>query len=167
MTRSRNESAPDRRTAAATTKRNAQFHSVPISPNTVPERITFSLDMRNPDKDALRLMEESMREIVDRAGNTHGVRSSIQIDADTPPVVFDDMCIDAVERSAEALGFTHRRMVSGAGHDACHVASHCPTSMIFVPCDDGVSHNEAENISAEQAEKGASVLLGAIRRVAG
>jgi len=58
-------------------------------------------------------------------------------------------------------------MVSGAGHDACYVALHSPTSMIFVPCDDGLSHNEAENISPEQAERGASVLLGAVLETAG
>ena len=58
-------------------------------------------------------------------------------------------------------------MVSGAGHDACYVALHVPTSMIFVPCDDGLSHNEAENISAVQAERGASVLLGAVHDLAG
>jgi len=58
-------------------------------------------------------------------------------------------------------------MVSGAGHDACYVAAHAPTSMIFVPCDDGLSHNEAENISLDQAERGASVLLGAVLRIAG
>ena len=55
-------------------------------------------------------------------------------------------------------------MVSGAGHDACYVANCGPTSMIFVPCDGGVSHNEAENITSEQAERGASVLLGAVLR---
>ncbi|MEM7288091.1 MAG: Zn-dependent hydrolase [Actinomycetota bacterium] len=145
----------------------AQFRSVPVSPNTVPETITFSLDMRNPDGDVLRAMEEAMRTTVGEACARHGVTSSIQIDADSPPVKFDDGCIAAVEQSADALGLSHQHMVSGAGHDACHVAAHCPTSMIFVPCDDGVSHNEAENISAEQAEKGASVLLGAIGEMAG
>ena len=145
----------------------AQFRSMPISPNTVPETITFSLDMRNPDGDVLRAMEEAMRTAVDDACTRHGVTSVIQIDADSPPVKFDGDCIAAVEASADALGLTHQHMVSGAGHDACYVASHCPTSMIFVPCDDGVSHNEAENISADQAEKGASVLLGAVRAMAG
>ena len=145
----------------------AQFRSTPISPNTVPETITFSLDLRHPDGDVLRDLEEAMRRVVDQACDTHGVTAAIQIDADSPPVRFDDRCIAAVERSADALGLTRERLVSGAGHDACHVATHCPTSMIFVPCDEGVSHNEAENISKEQAEKGASVLLGAVREMAG
>ena len=144
----------------------AQFRSEPVSPNTVPERILFSLDMRNPDGDTLAAMETAMRSIVDEQSALHGVPASIVIDTDSPPVKFHDDCISAVEASAEALGFSHQRMVSGAGHDACYVAKHYPTSMIFVPCDDGLSHNEAENISAEQAERGASVLLGAVRTMA-
>ncbi len=59
-------------------------------------------------------------------------------------------------------GMTNKQMVSGAGHDACYLAMHGPTSMIFVPCDNGISHNESESISARQAEDGASVLLGAV-----
>ena len=72
----------------------------------------------------------------------------------------------AIRDAAERLGYSHMDIVSGAGHDACYVAKHAPTAMIFVPCDDGLSHNEAENISIEQAERGASVLLGAMRRLA-
>ena len=92
----------------------------------------------------------------------HGVRSAIAVDTDSAPVAFDENCVAAVEAAANELGFSHQRMVSGAGHDACYVALHAPTSMIFVPCDEGVSHNEAENISPEQAERGASVLLNAV-----
>lgn len=145
----------------------AQFRSQPISPNTIPETITFSLDMRNPDGDVLELMDQSMREIVADRSAAHGVTYSIHVDTDSPPVQFNSMCVEAVEQAADALGLTHQRMVSGAGHDACYVAAHYPTSMIFVPCDEGLSHNEAENISQEQAEQGASVLLGAVRSVAG
>lgn len=145
----------------------AQFRSEPVSPNTVPERVACSLDIRHPDADTLSALEGSFRDAVDRAAERHGVRSAITIDADSAPVVFHPDCIAAVERSVEALGFSHQRIISGAGHDACYVALHVPTSMIFVPCDDGLSHNEAENISLEQAERGASVLLGAVRSMAG
>jgi N-carbamoyl-L-amino-acid hydrolase len=145
----------------------AQFRSEPISPNTIPETITFSLDMRNPDGDTLLAMDAAMRDIVAAQVQAHGVTTAIHIDTDSPPVEFHDDCIAAVEKSVIELGFSHRRIVSGAGHDACYVAAHVPTSMIFVPCDNGLSHNEAENISIDQAEKGASVLLGAVRRMAG
>jgi N-carbamoyl-L-amino-acid hydrolase len=145
----------------------AQFRSEPISPNTIPEKLTFSLDMRNPDGDTLMAMDAGMRDIVAAAAERHGTPAAIHVDTDSPPVKFHDDCIAAVEESVQALGFSHKRMVSGAGHDACYVAAHAPTSMIFVPCDEGLSHNEAENISAEQAERGASVLLGAVQRMAG
>ncbi|MEM7094847.1 MAG: Zn-dependent hydrolase [Actinomycetota bacterium] len=140
----------------------AMFRSEPVSPNTVPERIACSLDLRHPDREALDAMDVAMRDLVDRAAADHGITSRITVDNDSPPVRFDDACVDAVESAAQKLGLSHQRMVSGAGHDACYVAEHVPTSMIFVPCDDGLSHNEAENISSAQAEQGASVLLNAV-----
>jgi len=145
----------------------AQFRSQPISPNTIPESITFSLDMRNPDGDTLLAMDAAMRDIVASSTDAHGVTAAIHVDTDSPPVKFHDDCIAAVESSVQDLGFSHTRMVSGAGHDACYAAAHVPTSMIFVPCDEGLSHNEAENISIDQAERGASVLFGAVQRMAG
>jgi N-carbamoyl-L-amino-acid hydrolase len=75
---------------------------------------------------------------------------------------FDPDCIDLVRASAARLGFSAREIVSGAGHDAVSVARHIPTAMIFVPCKDGLSHNEAESILPEQAEAGCQVLLDAV-----
>lgn len=144
----------------------AQFTSEPVSPNTVPSRMTCSLDMRHPDQATLDLLDASMRQIVAEECERHGVEHSIHVGNDSPPVTFDPTCVSAVRDSVSSLGMSHIDIVSGAGHDACYVAKHAPTAMIFVPCDDGLSHNEAENISAEQAERGASVLLGAMRRLA-
>lgn len=107
-----------------------------------------------------------MRQAVAAVAAEVGVEAAVTIENDSPPVAFDPDCVAAVARSADALGFSSTEIVSGAGHDACYVAGHCPTSMIFVPCDDGLSHNEAERISAEQAERGASVLLGAVLAMA-
>ena len=145
----------------------AQFHSEPVSPNTVPSRLTCSLDLRHPEAEILDALDTGMRAAVDRAAEQHDIEATVTVGNDSPPVAFDGACITAVRDAATELELGHIDIVSGAGHDACYVAQHCPTSMIFVPCDDGLSHNEAENISAEQAEKGASVLLGAIRRLAG
>ena len=80
---------------------------------------------------------------------------------------FDKACVDAVRRAAERLGYSHKDMVSGAGHDACHIASVAPTAMIFCPCVGGVSHNEAEEISPEWAAAGADVLFHAVVETAG
>ena len=155
------EYAPHARTTIA------KLRSEPVSPNTVPERVACSLDIRHPDTDTLSALEAALRDAVDRATARHLIRSSITVDAYSAPVAFHPDCIAAVERSVEALGFSHQRIISGAGHDACYVAPHTPTSMIFVPCADGLSHNEAENITLEQAERGASVLLGVVRSMAG
>ena len=62
-----------------------------------------------------------------------------------PPIEFDPRCVDAVREAAAGLGYAHQDIVSGAGHDACQVCTVAPTGMIFVPCEDGISHNEIES----------------------
>jgi N-carbamoyl-L-amino-acid hydrolase len=81
---------------------------------------------------------------------------------DSPAVRFDPDCIDAVRHAAEAFGYPAREIVSGPGHDSCHVARVAPTSMIFVPCEGGLSHNELERTEKEQVTAGANVLLRAV-----
>lgn len=78
------------------------------------------------------------------------------------PIAFDAGCVEVVRASAQALGYSHRPMISGAGHDACYLNQVAPTAMIFVPCVDGLSHNEAEEISQEWSTAGADVLLQAM-----
>ena len=78
------------------------------------------------------------------------------------PIAFDAECIAAVRRAAERFGYAHRPMVSGAGHDACFVAGVAPTGMIFVPCADGISHNEVESATPEDLAAGARALLAAM-----
>jgi N-carbamoyl-L-amino-acid hydrolase len=145
----------------------AQFRSTPVSPNTIPETLTCTLDLRHPDGEVLAGMEADMRAIVADRADASGVTHEVRQQNESAPVEFDPGLVAAIERAAAALGVSHRRMISGAGHDACYVARHHPTAMVFVPCRDGLSHNEAESITAEQAAVGASVLLGAVREVAG
>jgi N-carbamoyl-L-amino-acid hydrolase len=145
----------------------AQFASTPVSPNTVPELLTCTLDIRHPEATVLDELEVRVRTIAAAEAGRLGVGATVTRQNDSPPVRFDDRCIGAVQRSVERLGFSHTSMISGAGHDACYVAARCPTSMIFVPCEGGLSHNEAERITPEQAERGASVLLGAVQDLAG
>ncbi len=145
----------------------AQFSSEPVSPNTVPARIRFTVDLRHPEADVLESMDESMRRRIAEAAKEHGCEWSIHVDNDSPPVVFDEGCVAAVTASAEASDQKWLPIVSGAGHDACHVAGRVPTSMIFVPCRDGLSHNEQESIEPEAAGHGAAVLLDTAIRLAG
>ncbi len=140
----------------------AQLESWPTSPNTVPELVRCTLDLRHPDGEVLDRLESGARQIAADVGERRGVEVTVVKQNDSAPVQFDENLVATVDRASAALGFSAQRIVSGAGHDACYVALHGPTSMIFVPCDDGLSHNEAENISKEQAERGASVLLGAV-----
>ncbi len=140
----------------------AQFQSLPVSPNTIPEVLRCTLDIRHPDAAVLDRMETDMRSVVASVCDRLAVGHVIELQNDSEPVTFADDLVQAVERAANDLGLSNRTMVSGAGHDACYLARHCPTAMIFVPCEDGLSHNEAENITSDQAANGAGVLLGAV-----
>ena len=80
----------------------------------------------------------------------------------SPPVPFDQTCVNSVRKAAEELSLSHREMVSGAGHDACYIARVAPTSMIFVPCEKGISHNELERADADDLAAGCNVLLKAV-----
>ena len=145
----------------------AQFRSEPVSPNTVPAHVAFSIDVRHPDAAVLDEMEAGLRALVVRAGAEHGCRHRVEVINDCAPVVFDDECVRAVESAARSCGYSCERIGSGAGHDACHVALRAPTGMIFVPCQDGLSHNEAESIEPAAAGQGADVLLHATLDLAG
>ena len=145
----------------------AMFASEPVSPNTVPAQITFTIDMRHPDAATLESLDAELRSLVATASAAHGCGHRVEVINDCAPVVFDDECVQAVESAARQCGFAYERIGSGAGHDACHVALKAPTGMIFVPCQDGLSHNEAESIEPEAAGRGAEVLLHAALQLAG
>lgn len=145
-----------------------QVQVFPNSRNTVPGRVAFSVDLRHPEAEALAAMEAAMHAAVaETCAAGGGLDHRIERISAEAPVRFDPACVAAVETAAEALGLRHRRMVSGAGHDACFLADVAPTGMIFVPCEDGISHNEVENASAEDLAAGARVLLAAMLDRAG
>jgi len=134
----------------------------PNSRNVVPGEVFFTVDLRHPEAAVLDSMQSllvaSLAEICDPLGLT---TTMTQI-WDQPPVRFDGECIDSVRRAVEIAGYSAREMVSGAGHDAAYVARKVPTTMIFVPCRGGISHNEAEFSSKEQCAAGAQVLLQSV-----
>ena len=134
----------------------------PNSRNVVPGEVFFCVDLRHPEAAVLDQLEaeytRSLREICDPLGLTV---SSTRI-WDQPPVRFDAGCVASVRRAAALSGFSAREIISGAGHDAAYVSRVAPTAMIFVPCRDGISHNEAEFTSKEQCAAGAQVLLQAV-----
>jgi beta-ureidopropionase / N-carbamoyl-L-amino-acid hydrolase len=134
----------------------------PGSRNTVPERIVVSVDLRHPDSDVLEQMLVSFGCLVREAAQSRDIAERVEKVWHMPPTAFDPQLIDSIESCARALGLSHRRMVSGAGHDSLHTAQFAPTAMIFVPCAGGLSHNEAEQATPADLTAGANVLLQAV-----
>jgi N-carbamoyl-L-amino-acid hydrolase len=129
----------------------------PGSPNTVPGRTTFTIDMRHPDDAVLEAHEKTLKEIV--AAKAAPCSAGIERVTAVPPTDFDPMVVDLVRARTNALKLTNMDMPSGAGHDAMHIAHLCPTGMIFVPCERGISHNEIENATPQDLAAGARVLV--------
>ena len=127
----------------------------------------MTVDMRNPDDADLAAMDGELREAAAAIARELHLECDLQQVDHFPASRFDPGCIAAVRTAVRALGLSHREMVSGAGHDAIYVARVAPTSMIFVPCRDGISHNEIEDARPEHLEAGANVLLHAILARAG
>jgi beta-ureidopropionase / N-carbamoyl-L-amino-acid hydrolase len=134
----------------------------PGSPNVVPGAVFFTIDFRHPETAVLDLMEQELAKAVSAVSATTGVENELKNIWAQPPVHFDGECIAAIREATKASGYSARDIVSGAGHDAAYVARVAPTAMIFVPCRDGISHNEAEFSSKEQCAAGAQVLLQAV-----
>jgi N-carbamoyl-L-amino-acid hydrolase len=134
----------------------------PNSRNIIPEKVVFTIDFRSH---VLGTLEAMVAELLEKApGLCAGLCCDFEseISGQFDPPAFDPGCVAAVRAAAERLGYSHRDIVSGAGHDACWINRVAPTSMVMCPCKDGLSHNEAEEISPEWAEKGANVLFHAV-----
>jgi beta-ureidopropionase / N-carbamoyl-L-amino-acid hydrolase len=134
----------------------------PNSRNVVPGLVKMTVDMRHPGDEHLATMDRELRDAAASIARDLRLECDLQQVDHVPASRFDVSCIDAVRTATRALGLPHREMVSGAGHDAIYIARVAPTSMIFVPCKDGISHNEIEDARPEHLEAGANVLLHAI-----
>lgn len=142
-----------------------RFEVLPGSPNTVPGKVIFTIDFRHPDADLVRVKGDQVAPLLlSLAGNCSVM---VKETSTTAPVDFDPSVISAVRDAAEGLGYRHRDMPSGANHDAKFMAPRCPTGMIFIPCKDGISHNEVEYASPEDCHAGAAVLAETLARLAG
>jgi len=139
----------------------------PNSRNVVPGETVFSVDFRDTDISGLDRMEQGLRAAAGRIAEEHGLGIDIRQTVFFAPCHFDEGCVVAVRAGAERLGYRHMDIVSGAGHDAVHIAGVAPTAMIFVPCEGGISHNEIENAKPEDLAAGCNVLLQAVLAKAG
>lgn len=134
----------------------------PNSRNVIPGHVFFTVDLRHPDDAVLDQMERKLLESVPDIAQEIGLEPEVKKVWDSPAVRFDPDCIAAVRTGIEKVGLPAREMVSGAGHDAAYIARVAPTTMIFVPCAGGLSHNEAESTTFEECSTGAQVLLNAV-----
>ena len=136
----------------------------PGSPNTVPGKTTFTIDMRHPRNDVLEAHERMLEQIV--TGHAAPCPARIERVTNVAPTDFDPVVIDLVRAKAIELGLSNMDMPSGAGHDAMHIARLCPAGMIFVPCERGISHNEAENATPSDLAAGTKVLVEVLEALA-
>lgn len=134
----------------------------PNSRNTIPGRVFFTIDLRHPDADTLSRMDAALRGAIETIAGDIGLETQLEQIWYSPPVPFDRECVAAVRAAAERHGYPHRDIVSGAGHDACYIARVAPTAMIFIPCEGGISHNEIEAATPEDAAAGCQILLEAM-----
>ena len=144
-----------------------QIDVYPNSRNIIPERVVFTIDFRSH---VLPVMEAMVTELTARAPGiceALGCSFASTISGAFDPPAFDPVLVARVRAAAERLGYRHRDIISGAGHDACWINRVAPTTMVMCPCVGGLSHNEAEEISKDWAKAGADVLLHAVVETAG
>jgi beta-ureidopropionase / N-carbamoyl-L-amino-acid hydrolase len=134
----------------------------PNSRNVIPGRVKFSIDLRNATDALCEAMDADIRAVAAKLSAESGLPIEITPVSAYPAQPFHAGCIAAVQKAADALGYSNMPAVSGAGHDAVYMARLAPAGMIFIPCKDGISHNEIEDAKPEHIEAGCNVLLQAM-----
>ena len=134
----------------------------PNSRNVIPGKVVFTVDFRSPKLAVIEDMEQRLAEGAKKICDDMGLSVEIEKIGGFDPVEFDEACVQAIRSAAERLGYSHRNIISGAGHDACWINKVAPTAMVMCPCVGGLSHNEAEEISKEWSTAGAEVLFHAV-----
>ncbi|MDK3016288.1 Zn-dependent hydrolase [Pseudodonghicola flavimaris] len=143
-----------------------QMTFTPNSRNVLPEKVVFTVDIRTPDQAKLDGMRAKIEAEAARICDELGVDCAVEPVGHFDPVTFTPELVTNVRNAAERLGYSHMDIISGAGHDACWAAKMAPTTMVMCPCVDGLSHNEAEEISKDWAAAGTDVLLHAVLETA-
>jgi len=139
----------------------------PNSRNVIPGRVKFSIDLRNSTDALVDQMADEVKALAAKVAQEHGVDVKIEIVSSYSAIGFHPDCVDAVARAAAKLGYSNMPVVSGAGHDAVYMAKLTSSGMIFIPCKDGISHNEIEDAKPEHITAGCNVLLHAMLERAG
>ena len=144
-----------------------QVEVAPGSRNIIPGKVNFTVDLRHPSAATLSAMDSALRQVCAEVAADIGLTLSLEQISYTAPIAFDEGCVAAVKNACERQGVTHQYITSGAGHDACYVANRVPTTMLFAPCKDGISHHESESAEPDDLEAVCNVLLHAVLDYAG
>ena len=134
----------------------------PNSRNVIPGKVVFTVDLRSPELAVIDDMEQRLISGAKKICDDMGLEVSFEKVGGFDPVTFDEKCVSSIRNAAERMGYSHMNIISGAGHDACWINGVAPSAMVMCPCVDGLSHNEAEDISKEWAVAGADVLMHAV-----
>ena len=137
------------------------------SRNVIPGEIAFTADCRSSDAATMDALDRDLRAAIAEIAARRRVDIKLDLVWRKAPTHFNPKLVDAVQNAATALGYSHRRITSGAGHDACNLNTVVPTAMVFVPCKDGVSHNELEDATQADCAAGANVLMHTVLSLAG
>ncbi len=138
------------------------FNVGPGSRSTIPGTTSFMIDCRCPDEEGLNKLEDEIMIICEGIAKTRALGIQIELISKIAPILFNKDCIDSVRNAAEKRQLEHQDISSGAGHDACHVSIVAPVGMIFIPCKDGISHNEEEYASPDDIAAGTQVLFDVV-----
>jgi len=141
--------------------------AAPGSNNTVPGCLTFTIDIRHPEQNQYQFLIEKVYSTIKSVCSNAELEFSVNEFWSSPGITFAESCVSSVAKAVDSLGYSAKEMFSGAGHDACNVSTVAPTSMIFIPCKDGLSHNVNEFATPQDIEAGANVLLHAMLDQAG
>jgi beta-ureidopropionase / N-carbamoyl-L-amino-acid hydrolase len=137
------------------------------SRNVIPGAIAFTVDCRSADAAIMDALDRELRSAIAEIAARRRVEVALDLVWRKPPTHFDARLVNAVAHAAELLGYSHRRITSGAGHDSCNLNTVMPAAMVFVPCKDGVSHNELEDATQADCTAGANVLMHTVLALAG
>ncbi len=137
------------------------------SRNVIPGEIAFTVDVRSAASETLDAIDKDLQSAIAEIAARRKVAMKLSAIWHKPPTIFNPKLVDAVEHATRTIGYSHRRITSGAGHDACNLANVVPAAMIFVPCKDGVSHNELEDATQADCTAGANVLMHTVLALAG
>ena len=139
-----------------------QCNVYPNSRNIIPGKVVFTIDFRSPSFETQDRMEQALNEGAKRIAKELELEIEMEKVGHFDPVTFDQGCVDAIKKASDRLGYSSKEIISGAGHDACWINRSAPTAMVMCPCVDGLSHNEAEEITKDWSTAGANVLFHAV-----